>query len=242
VADWSGFYVGGNLGGLFNQSDTIDHVKVANGTGGGGGGITTTGGGGGGGGGGGSAALATFADDSSLLGGVHAGVNWQRTQWVWGLEGDIDFSQDPYQYVASLRGRLGYASDQTLFYAGAGVAAAKNDGFSGRVAVGGGADGGAGVGSSGGAGGAGSTAFVTGRNGDDTDIGLVLASGVDVKVSDRVSIGMEGLYYFFGQGDTASFLDPETGRPIGGLEDDNQFLVARARLTIHLGQTNESLK
>lgn len=63
----------------------------------------------------------------------------------------------------------------------------------------------------------------------------------DVKISDRISLGMEGLYYFFDEGN-GSIFNPDTGKPIGLLEDDNEFLVARARLTIHLAPAVERLK
>lgn len=69
--------------------------------------------------------------DGGLLG-VHAGYNWQSGSIVYGLEADlshtwneetivgIDFGTD---WQGSVRARLGYAMDRTLFYGTAGVAA-----------------------------------------------------------------------------------------------------------------------
>ena len=67
--------------------------------------------------------------------GVYAGYNWQSGPWVFGAEGDfngvwndetfnilgqdVDVGSD---YLASLRGRVGYAFDRTLIFATGGVA------------------------------------------------------------------------------------------------------------------------
>ncbi len=95
----------------------------------------------GGGGGGGAAAFATLEDDSSVVGGAHAGFNWQNAQWVHGVEADIGAVEETYEYVASLRGRLGWAYEQVLLYATAGVALAKDDSFDGTLFVGNGGNG-----------------------------------------------------------------------------------------------------
>ena len=61
-------------------------------------------------------------DDTSWLAGIHLGYNWQRANGlVLGLEGDVSFADD-IDYLASFRGRLGYAAGSTLFYATGGVA------------------------------------------------------------------------------------------------------------------------
>ena len=52
-------------------------------------------------------------DDTSFIGGVHAGYNFQIDRTVLGFEGDIDFA-DSIDYLASLRARLGYASGNFL--------------------------------------------------------------------------------------------------------------------------------
>jgi hypothetical protein len=151
VANWTGFYFGLNGGGLFGDGNQIDQVRTADGgvgglggTGGAGGpgdqggvsGGAGGGGGGGGGGSGGSAALAVFGDDSLVTGGGHVGFNWQSQNWVYGIEGDIGAVEDVYDYVASLRGRVGWAADNVLLYATTGVAFARNDSFNGKVFVG----------------------------------------------------------------------------------------------------------
>ena len=67
--------------------------------------------------------------------GVYAGYNWQSGPWVFGAEGDFNgvwndetfniLGQDVdvgTDYLASLRGRVGYAFDRTLIFATGGVA------------------------------------------------------------------------------------------------------------------------
>ena len=239
----AGFFVGGNGGALFNQNGKIAGVQLADGSVGGAGGSCCnlqtgpSSSGGGGGGGGGAAALAALEDDASLVGGAHAGFNWQNAQWVYGVEADIAAVEDTYEYVASLRGKLGWAYEKVLLYATAGVAFAKNDGFNGTVSVGGGIDGDNGEDgsndgpASGGDGGTGGVA--TTRRNDDVETGFVIGTGTAVKLSNNVSLGMDGLYYFFDEGGNGAIIEPATDEPIGGLNDDNEFFVVRARLTLH---------
>ena len=61
-------------------------------------------------------------NDTVFIGGLHLGYNWQRPNDVLlGLEGDVDFG-DHFDYLASFRGRLGWAAGRTLFYGTGGVA------------------------------------------------------------------------------------------------------------------------
>ena len=135
-------------------------------------------------------------DDTSWLGGVHVGYNWQRSNGlVFGIEGDVSFSDD-IDYLASLRGRLGYAVDRTLFYATGGVAFIGLDDAFGD---------------------------------DDTATGWVAGLGVEHKLRDSWSVGLEGLYYSFD--DLDSF------------DDDLEFWTVRARLTYHFTDSHsEPLK
>jgi len=69
----------------------------------------------------------------------------------------------------------------------------------------------------------------------DTISGFVIGTGTDVKLSESISLGMEGLWYFFDDEGNGEIINPSTGEPIGSLNDDTDFAVARARLTYHFG-------
>lgn len=268
IANWSGFYVGGNVGAGFGNGKRVDSVKTANGkngaTGGkgalgnttlGGGGIPNTDGiddpgGAGGGGGGGSAALVSLKDDSGALAGLHLGYNWQSGARVLGVEGDADWA-DNRDYLASVRLRLGHAFDRVLIYGTAGVAFGRSsDGVTSVSLTSGGAGGQgengrfenntdayAGAGGRGGTGGQGGVASVTKTDGDDK-VGFVVGGGFEVKLSERTSIGVEGLYYGFdGNGATSSSTSYDSS-------DDLSAAVVRGRVTYHLDgdPEQESLK
>jgi|EndMetStandDraft_9_1072997.scaffolds.fasta_scaffold04175_4 outer membrane immunogenic protein len=66
--------------------------------------------------------LELLNDDAQFIGGGHLGYNWQGpSNWVVGIEGDANFSDD-FEYLATVRGRLGYAMGRTLLYGTGGVA------------------------------------------------------------------------------------------------------------------------
>jgi outer membrane immunogenic protein len=116
VANWSGFYLGGNFGGgtARDRSSWI---------------------------GGGGTESFNLAPDG-VNGGVQAGYNWQAANWVFGVEADIQGSSQRdnktciltcsavgfFAYDATLpwfgtaRGRIGYSIGSTLFYATGGYA------------------------------------------------------------------------------------------------------------------------
>ena len=136
-----------------------------------------------------------IVDDSAFLAGAHLGYNWQGPRnIVIGIEGDVSFL-DNVDYLATVRGRLGYAFGPRLLYVTGGAA------FIG---------------------------FDENLSGDDSDTGWVGGLGIEHKLRENVSIGAEGLYYGF-ENDTS-----------GG--DDNNFWVARARLTYHFDGRHDALK
>ncbi|MGB8629285.1 MAG: outer membrane beta-barrel protein, partial [Xanthobacteraceae bacterium] len=88
---------------------------------------------------GGFPAVSGTATDSGGIAGGTAGVNWQTGGFVFGVEGDWDWSgintgttlticnltgtcQTGNNWLATLRGRFGYAADRVLFYGTAGGA------------------------------------------------------------------------------------------------------------------------
>lgn len=130
--DWAGFYAGVH-GGYAWGSEADNQSEVI-------------GGGGGGGDTGGGDPPPTSSEDPAdafdmdgFIGGVHAGYNWQTGNFVFGIEGDADFSGfsggTDFNYdgvtgdlalatdwEASLRLRAGVAMDNLLLYGTAGVA------------------------------------------------------------------------------------------------------------------------
>jgi outer membrane immunogenic protein len=133
VYSWTGCYIGGNLGGKW-EAHRNGSVSVPAATGAGGAS---------------PASVFTFDDGSSstngsFVGGGQVGCNYQTGQFVFGIEGDLDWNHltdsaavgttapllfvagDSFSWVsrwqASVRGRVGYAWDRTLLYATGGVA------------------------------------------------------------------------------------------------------------------------
>jgi outer membrane immunogenic protein len=72
-ANWTGFYVGGNVGHSWGRSDTaMPFTDAASGA------VLNP--------------LSTKANLNGLIGGAQAGYNWQTNNWVLGLEADIQAS------------------------------------------------------------------------------------------------------------------------------------------------------
>ena len=135
VFNWTGFYVGGNVGGAWeNESGTSNFFSAS------------------------AAAAQTNTPQSNslrntaVIGGVHAGYNWQITRWVFGVEADWDWTHTKNgfcrqtdnlsaactdngrgflilngkaDWLDSARGRLGYTWDRFMIYGTGGAAWAK---------------------------------------------------------------------------------------------------------------------
>jgi outer membrane immunogenic protein len=141
--DWTGYYVGANGGGIWGSSDVVSNravpfpvfTNVA-------GNLIVP------------AQLGTWpaasGSGSSFVGGGQAGYNWQTGQIVWGAEADIDgaslheasttsLTRGPtiagsqtvtanysaqVDWIATLRGKVGYAWDRLMLYGTVGLAVA----------------------------------------------------------------------------------------------------------------------
>jgi outer membrane immunogenic protein len=200
VVDWSGIYVGAQIGyGGANMSGCLECL--------GSGGVSPS---------------AVFADDlniNGITGGLHAGYNWQSDAIVFGFEGDINLNNwkdkvvtsDPYDWqtgsvdtLGSIRGRLGIASGDALFYMTGGVALSDAEWKSYRDAP---AD----------------TAHFN-------NIGGVVGGGVELMAFSHASIRAEGLYYFFG--DKVNVSNFEEANPGEHVKLDDMF-VARIGASWH---------
>ncbi len=132
IYNWTGFYIGGNVGGVEQSDSGTSNFFSAN-----------------------SPAIQTNNPQSnsltstSIIGGVQAGYNWQINQWVIGVEGDWDWTKTKASFcrqtdvfslpcsdngfgfltigsgtdwIATARGRLGFAWDRFLVYGTGGAA------------------------------------------------------------------------------------------------------------------------
>jgi len=120
VYNWTGFYIGGFVGGAFGDSASMSDIVVP---------------------------FSGGTRDSSFFGGGQLGYNYQfASNWVAGLEGDIGGLsksertfllppsvgvRDRTNWLASVTGRLGYTWGPGLIYAKGGVAFRDNSGLTG---------------------------------------------------------------------------------------------------------------
>ena len=114
VYNWSGFYVGGNLGAGFAHSSWSDPFTGGHDT----------------------------FDKTGFIGGGQVGVNWQINALVLGIEGDFDWTglkgsghdsrgntiNTDTQWTSTVTGRIGAAFDRLLVYGKGGVAFAHVNG------------------------------------------------------------------------------------------------------------------
>ena len=172
---WTGFYLGANIGSTFDHKNDVSFDSAVSEARAGG----------------------TYDIDDTWLAGVHLGYNWQTSRnIVLGIEGDVSGAfddNDDFDWLGSIRGRVGYAFGNALLYGTAGVAFASTD--------------------------------------DDTVTGWVVGGGLDYKLRQNISVGLEGLYYRFDDVDFAGTVPVDFGP---GSFDDH-FWTVRARLTYHFG-------
>ena len=230
---WSGFYIGGHFGGLWgNDADSNAHTRDCNST------LPTVGpplGGGfeplpG------SVSPGNYCthqpwykvdyfefgkdDGASFLGGAHLGYNWQYGATVFGIEGDVSFA-DQVDYLATLRARLGYAHENLLLYATAGVAFAGFDDSTFKATA--------------------LEEHYEFESDGDRKVGFVIGGGLEYKLRPNWSVGVEGLYYVFGQDDEEYLTTIRTHTDYWveykfADERDRDLWTARARLTYHFGE------
>src|SRR6266705_5884204 len=117
--NWSGFYVGGHVGGAWSDKDwtqTAPGAFVGN--------------------------AASFNADGFIAGG-QIGYNWQTGNWVFGIEGQLSWSgadgagvqtitpawtsSTDINWIGTVTGRVGYAWDRLMIYGKAGFAWANED-------------------------------------------------------------------------------------------------------------------
>jgi len=197
--NWSGFYVGVNLGGSWgNQDNTLQTV----------GGVVSS----------------TNSDHiDGVIGGGQIGFNWQYNQWVVGLEADIQGSgqkgdgsfflpgggvllvipstsisyEDKLNWFGTVRGRVGWAFDRWLPYITGGWAFGHGE-INGTTAIG---------------------AAATSFSGSKDYSGWTIGGGVEWAFYDQWSAKLEYLYINFGDGPTVA-VSPALNIASGTLTDN----------------------
>jgi outer membrane immunogenic protein len=112
ASDWSGFYVGGHAGFMWGRTTVWEDGEL----------------------------FEKNAPTNGFVGGALAGVNWQSGVWVLGLEGDFGWNNargtglaipEPNHYdfnwTSHIRGRVGYATSNVLWFVAGGLAVANFD-------------------------------------------------------------------------------------------------------------------
>jgi outer membrane immunogenic protein len=112
-SNWSGFYVGGHAGYLWGRTTVWDDGEL----------------------------FEKNAPTNGFVGGALAGVNWQTGAWVLGLEGDFGWTDAhgtgifvplpsnhyDFNWTSHIRGRVGYATSNVLWFVAGGLALADFD-------------------------------------------------------------------------------------------------------------------
>jgi outer membrane immunogenic protein len=117
--NWTGFYLGGQVGGGWANNQTTNVTGTVNFPAG---------------------FVSNTINDSGFLGGAYAGYNYQINQLIVGIDGDYSWASltgsgsdigptgftstksDKFKWVATLTGRLGYAVNNWMFFGKAGAA------------------------------------------------------------------------------------------------------------------------
>jgi len=188
--NWTGCYIGGNVGGKWARTSDVVNIPAATGLAG-----PTT---------------ASFldlgsADSSTFLGGGQVGCNWQSGSVVFGIEGDAEGQRwrrteviagrlpalfvpgDTFEirsdWQASVRGRIGYAWNRTLLYATGGVAFTDVRAYTNWIpSV------------------ANGVAFPgTIASQTKTLVGATVGAGVEQAITDNFTVGIEGRYTWYGR-------------------------------------------
>lgn len=167
--DWSGVYVGATAGYNWGKDSTTESGTWL-----------------------GFPVNAVFGYDvDGLSGGVKAGVNFQSGSFVYGAEADIEaanitggfvdriqnagIGRDRYDWLASIRARMGYAVDRTLFYGTGGVSFAHIENTYSQVLI---------------------PPFAS-ESFDKVRTGWTIGGGVDYALTDKVILGAEYRYTNF---------------------------------------------
>ena len=184
---------------------------------------------------------AVFLEDldvDGFVGGGQIGCNWQMNQFILGAEGDFSFTdwddriedisdagandavKAEVNFLASLRGKAGFAFDRFMIYGTGGIAFADGEAtFIDEL---------------------GDVDLENRGTIDFDDIGFVVGGGADWMVWDNISVGVVGLWYIFNDDEDACDFDDGAGDcTFTDDSDEDDFakfedaFVIRANLNYH---------
>lgn len=149
--------------------------------------------------------ISASGSGSQIAVGALAGYNWQHGNQVFGIETDLDLPSG-WDYFGTLRGRYGVVSGNWLYYGTAGLSFAGSGGASGYGY----------------------------SYGGYSNVGFVVGGGAETKINDRVTAGVEGLYYgLMDDTQTITVLDERYT-----LKTSVDAFAVRGRVTYQLGGLN----
>jgi outer membrane immunogenic protein len=206
--NWSGFYIGGHIGGVWGDKDWVDLTPPPTADGG--------------------------HEVSGFLAGGQIGFNWQAGSWVFGVEGQFSWTNADGEHFSGAAAvapcfpgaglvaggttcgtemnwlgtaavRIGYAFNNVLLYAKGGFAFADEEYFLIDTATGG---------------------LVVNARADDTRTGWMVGAGVEYGFTPNWSFKVEYNYMDFGA-DSFALVDPVLGVTFDK-EIDQQLHVVKA--------------
>ncbi len=192
VYDWTGFYIGANVGGVWARSDVTDQGSPA--------GLAYSAGA--------PAGTVTPVRKDAVFGGGQVGYNWQAASWVFGIEGDGGYMAlrrtVPLTATASgttvglrdvaygdITGRIGYTWGPGLLYVKGGYAVMQDPSRFATV-----------------------TGSFSGRTLKDTVSGYTIGAGLEYKLAQNWSMKAEYLHFDFGT-DPSYTVSNAVGTPFG---------------------------
>ena len=201
VYDWTGFYLGGSVGGVRQQASTSYSSDPSFASSGGlfAPALTT-----------GTLASSSSQDGAGVLGGVIAGYNWQLSSLVYGIEGDWSWTgvrptssispvpafafptlttitETRTDWLATVRGRIGFlATPQTLLFATGGLAVGEIRASTNIIP-------------SGGTSSCATNFFCSNGNTSSTRVGWTVGAGVEQAFASNWTVKVEYLHYDLGR-------------------------------------------
>ena len=148
-----------------------------------------------------------YSNSDEFIGGGHVGYNLQGARILYGVEGDFDFGEN-IDFLGSLRAKLGWAGDRVAVYGTMGVAYISAE-SSFTISS--------------------PTQGVFALSSGYDEFGFVAGGGIDFKALPALSLGVDGLWYDFGN-DSSNLV---AGTAPFIVHNHPSMAVVRGRITYH---------